>query len=303
MNTPTAIVISSLALGFGGVAAYFAFSPSGADDVARAASPPEDAGRIAQSATAAEVDTLRSTIQDLQEQISVLRTAPRRSATGPGVSEEALAAAVAAYFENQGLDTAASSEDGASGAPREFETAEDAFALLATLDPTEAMNLWEQIVDQGLDDEVLALYRAAAEAAPNDPEAQFALGQALIGRTQQATGPMAGVYATQADEAFDRALELDPTHWEARFTKAMSLSFWPPNLGKQPAAIREFETLIEQQAGMPAEPAFAQTHFTLGNLYQQNGQPEKAMEIWQAGLALYPNNQELANQIALAGGR
>ena len=91
------------------------------------------------------------------------------------------------------------------------------------------------------------------------PEAQLALGQAYLGMTQQLEGMEAGKYATLADKALDQALELEPEHWEARFTKAVALSFWPPILGKQPLAIRQFETLMEQQASIIANETGKQT--------------------------------------------
>ena len=163
--------------------------------------------------------------------------------------------------------------------------------------------LWKEIVEKGLDDEVIALFEAAAEANPNDPEPQLALGEAYLGLTQEAgASPLAGKYATLADEALDRALEADPQHWDARFTKATALSFWPPVFGKQAAAIQQFETLVSQQAGMAPTSRHADTHLLLGNMYQQTGQMDKAIAAWQQGLELFPDHGDLAAQIALATG-
>ena len=79
-----------------------------------------------------------------------------------------------------------------------------------TLDSTD---LWRGIVSAGLEEEVLALYKAAADNHPNDPEAQLALGEACLGITQQLAGsPTAGKYATLADQALDAALQADPQH-------------------------------------------------------------------------------------------
>jgi tetratricopeptide (TPR) repeat protein len=90
--------------------------------------------------------------------------------------------------------------------------------------------------------------------------------------------------------------------WDARFAKAVSLSFWPPLLGKQNEAIKNFEVLVEQQAGQPQKPEYAQTYWALGNMYTQSGDKAKALATWQQGLALYPGNAQLEAQIANAQG-
>ena len=62
------------------------------------------------------------------------------------------------------------------------------------------------------------------------------------------------------------------------------------------------EILVAQQAGMPKEAHFAQTHLLLGNLYQQSGNLDKAKAAWAAGLALFPDDAELKHKLELAGG-
>jgi tetratricopeptide (TPR) repeat protein len=51
---------------------------------------------------------------------------------------------------------------------------------------------------------------------------------------------------------------------------------------------------------MASSPSHAGTHLMLGNMHQQMGQMDKALESWQAGLSVFPNNTNLAAQIALA---
>jgi cytochrome c-type biogenesis protein CcmH/NrfG len=107
-------------------------------------------------------------------------------------------------------------------------------------------------------------------------------------------GQERGLYATKADQAFDAALASDPQHWTARFSKAMSLSFWPPIFGKQGEAITQFETIVAQQESSgQAKPEFAQSYLFLGNLYAQGGKADKAAEVWKKGLSLFPENESL----------
>ncbi|QDV07427.1 hypothetical protein Poly30_29510 [Planctomycetes bacterium Poly30] len=298
MNTTTAAVLSCFALGLGGVSAFLAFGSKGAVGTTQAASAMKsDSGATAELSRA--VDDLRAEIAEMKERSELAQVTPR--ALAPTLDEDQIARAVAAYFESHpGI------EDGPIDplAVKELGTMEDIAALLASSDEMMMGGLWKRIVEEGRDEEVLAYFKALADANPNDPEAQLALGQAYLGRTQEAgASPLAGKYATLADQALDAALKADPQHWEARFTKATALSFWPPVFGKQASAIHEFETLITQQSGQTPNPQHASTHLLLGNMYHQTGQAEKALAAWKSGLELYPDNADLASQIALLSGQ
>jgi tetratricopeptide (TPR) repeat protein len=165
----------------------------------------------------------------------------------------------------------------------------------------EKQALWKEIQDAGMVDEMVALFEQAAKDNPNDAVAQTDLGKAYLQKLYTVgAGPKAGIWATKADKAFDSALSLDDHNWDARFNKAISLSFWPPILGKQGEAIENFEILVKQQQGLPGNEGFAQTHLWLGNLYQQTGKMDKAIAAWQQGLALYPDHEQLKKQLASA---
>jgi len=186
-----------------------------------------------------------------------------------------------------------------------FELASDADWLVftdpnATLDARQAA--WASLRERGLLAEALALAEARAAAAPDDPRAQFDLGVGYIEKIQEVTGIEAGSWATKADKAFDRTLALDEEHLDARLYKAMSLSFWPPIFGKRAEAIAQFETLIEKQAGHPAQDHFANSYTLLGNLHMESGNAAKALEVWKAGAAAFPDDADLAAKIAAAGG-
>lgn len=160
--------------------------------------------------------------------------------------------------------------------------------------------IWSKVKEQGLIEQVVAAFEKRAEETPNNPEVQFELGYAYIQKLQTINDGMEkGTWAVKADSCFDTALKLDEKHWGARFSKAISLSFWPPVFGKQNEAIHHFETLVKQQETMPAQPEFIETYLYLGNMYQQQGNVEKAREAWQKGLTAFPNNEELQKQIQL----
>ncbi len=160
--------------------------------------------------------------------------------------------------------------------------------------------LWQAIRDAGRSEELVELLEARFATDPNNPELAVELGKGYLQRIQEVgNGPLAGVLATQADNSFNKALELNPQHWDARFNKAVALSFWPPVMGKQRSAIAEFETLVAQQSGAAAHPGHAQTHLLLGNMYQQIGETDKAIAAWSLGAQLFPDDPQLAGQLQL----
>ena len=186
----------------------------------------------------------------------------------------------------------------AAAAPRTAKSFFDQY-LNEDLSEEQTEALWKAASEAGQFDALLALFEEHAKANPQSADAQLDLGMAYLQKLFKAgNGPEQGTWAIKADQSFDAALAVDDHHWDARFAKAMSLSFWPPVFGKQTEAIKHFETLIEQQANIPSAPNHAQTWLLLGNMYQQLGKADQALETWQKGLALFPQNAELAQQIS-----
>ena len=245
---------------------------------------------------------LQKSLDELRAQLASAPSANPRTEVGE------IDAAVARWMEAHPKDQAAGSAPkvSASDAARAREQqVRDAFAQLTRTDlpDTERQRLWRKFGKEGLTEELIAEFEKRADEDPNDPDLKVALGGAYLQKTMEVQGgPEAGLWATKADKVFDAALELDPNHWEARFSKAVSLSFWPPVLGKQGEAIQNFETLIAQQAGTPKTPEQAQPFIFLGNMYSQMGQPDKALATWQSGYAQFPENAELKKQIDLHSG-
>jgi len=212
------------------------------------------------------------------------------------VSAADIDAAVARYLDGQ---AAARAE--VVAAPEAAPDAEALFGRLldTMLDDEQRQGLWDQARGAGLLDRLVALFEQRAQDNPGDPQAQVDLGKACIQKIfEVGDGPAAGVWALKADQAYDAALALDERHWEARFEKAVALSFWPPIFGKQAEAIDQLQTLLEQQSGQPLQPQYVQTFLALGNLYLQSGQTEKAQGVFAAGLKLFPHDAELLAKLS-----
>ncbi len=280
-----------------------------------AALPARPAAAAAQPIAPQAFEQVASTLAALQREQSRLADSltelEMRMGLSAGAERQevgALDAAVARWMEQNAGEVAAAPAAGAKpGGSRDEEPVEAASAfaslLAGELSDVEEQALWKRLGEQGLADEVLALFEQAVDEDPTNPDKRSDLGLAYLNRIQEVgNGPAAGVYATKADQAFDAALEYAPDHWDARFNKAVALSFWPPVFGKQSAAIEQFEHLVQQQSGLAPQGSHATTHLLLGNMYQQIGDAQAALEAWQLGASLFPDDAALAEQLRLNGG-
>jgi tetratricopeptide (TPR) repeat protein len=208
------------------------------------------------------------------------------------ISEEQVAAAVASYLKKHGAAV-----DAALGVAAEAEVPFDidrSFEELATSSYWENSAAWKKALASGRMDELIAKFEAAAKANPNDTKTQMQLANAYLGYLQMDSTKWQ--LSMKADKVFDSVLALDPTHWQARFTKALSYTFYPDFLGKKKDAISNFETLVQQQETMPVEASQAQTYLYLGNLLEARD-PAKAREMWARGARRHPDNQELQKKL------
>jgi tetratricopeptide (TPR) repeat protein len=158
---------------------------------------------------------------------------------------------------------------------------------------------WKALRESGGLDVAISDLQQRLANNPANAESAAVLGHAYL----QKCGTISdvrdqGVLAMQADKLFDTALGLDPQNWEARFTKAVALSYSPASMGKSDEVIQHFLTLIQQQETQPAQPQFAETYAWLGDQYQKAGRNEDAHNVWARGAALYPDNQKLSGRLA-----
>ena len=160
---------------------------------------------------------------------------------------------------------------------------------------------WNQLREAGKLDPAIAELEQRTANDPRSAEYPAALGQAYL----QKCGTIKdvreqGILAMQADKVFDTALNLDPSNWEARFTKAMAMSYWPPMLNKGEEVIQHFQTLIQQQESQAPQPQFAATYAWLGDQYQKAGRSDDARAVWQRGATLFPADEKLRTKLASA---
>src|SRR5439155_3274216 len=131
---------------------------------------------------------------------------------------------------------------------------------------------------------------ALEQRRANDPQTAAyaaALGQAYLKKCASMEDMREqAILAMKADQTLEAALSLDPSNWEARYTKAVGMSYWPPQLNKEREVIEQFQTLIQQQEVQAPQPQFARSYTRLGDQYQKAGRADYAAQVWQRGAAL-----------------
>lgn len=141
-------------------------------------------------------------------------------------------------------------------------------------------------------------FKAGHDVRPLDPEPLVGQARVLL----QCRLPFApfmeqGALSARAGEILRSALELDATHWDARFTLAINYFHNPEFMGLTDDAIREFETLLEQQGTRTDFPEMAGPYVYLGDLYARIGRAEDANATWKRGAALFPHDPRLAERV------
>ncbi len=160
---------------------------------------------------------------------------------------------------------------------------------------------WKQLREAGKLDQAITELEHRVADDPRSADCAAALGQAYLqkcGTIQDIREQ--GMLALQADKVFETALTLDPANWEARFTKAMAMSYWPTSMNKGDEVIQHFLVLIQQQESLAPQPQFAETYLRLGDQYQKSGHSNEARTTWQRGVAFFPNHEKLLARVASA---
>lgn len=159
--------------------------------------------------------------------------------------------------------------------------------------------IWKHLREAGRLDQAVSELEQRVAADTRSADSVAALGEGYY-KKAGATDDVRekAILAMNADQTLEAALNLDPANWEARFTKAVGMSYWPAELNKGQEVIDQFQTLIQQQESQTPQPQFARSYLRLGEQYQKAGQPDYALQSWQRGAALFPNDDDLKKKLA-----
>ena len=168
----------------------------------------------------------------------------------------------------------------------------------------QSVSLWsdegEQVLQQALYadafEALITLYEKASVNYDADTLAKY--GVLLASATGLTEDEKHIQWLTEAaDKAFDAALQADPTHWDASFSKAYSYAQWPLEYGLATYAEQIMTELIAYQKTQPKQAKFAKVWVYLGDLYQKQGNQAKAKSTWQEGLKHHPNSLLLKQRV------
>ena len=248
----------------------------------------------------------RHTMQAASPAEPVAETAPSPAADAPQAVEP-----VAAQPEQPAQPAAAPrvAEATSYAAAPSVNPALEAAALSRTVDVLvspqashqQKQEAWKYLGEAGKLDQAIAELEKRMTNELSNAECPAALGHAYLhkcGTIQDVREQ--GILAMQADKLFDTALNLDPSNWEARFIKAVAMSYWPPMLNKGDEVIQHFQILIQQQEAQTPQPQFAETYAWLGDQYQKAGRADDAKAVWQRGASLFPADEKLRTKLAAA---
>jgi hypothetical protein len=161
----------------------------------------------------------------------------------------------------------------------------------------ELNRLWETLPGSGLEAEAVAKFKSYVEKNPNEPNAHYGLGIALTSKLMGGSPLEQMMLSAQSDKAFTQALKLDDSHFGARFSKAISYTYYPAIAGKGPEAIKQFGILVERHGGDRSNPLMKDVYFNLGNEYLKVGNTKKARETYRAGLAVFPDAEQIREKL------
>lgn len=228
---------------------------------------------------------LRDKVRELIARIEELERLQRAAGSAPSVTGGA----------------GASIDLGSSGLDREEFEALRQRVWSGEATPDDEARFWELARTTGALDDLMKELEQAVATAPRDVDAKMHLASAYTAKLLTVPdGPERGAWAAKAEAQWGKVLELEPEHWEARYSRAFSWSQWPPFLGKGPAAIKEFEKLVDQQRGMTPEPQQANVYLQLSQLYRSQGNVERANETLRTGLERHPDAAALRDALDAA---
>jgi tetratricopeptide (TPR) repeat protein len=161
--------------------------------------------------------------------------------------------------------------------------------------------LWKKLSEAGSLDQALTELQHQVAADPRSAEAVTALGEGYYKKAGASDDVRdKAVLAMKADLTLEAALNLDPVNWEARFTKAVGMSYWPPELNKGGEVIEQLQMLIQQQESEDQRPQFARTYLRLGEQYEKAGYADYAAQVWKRGASLFPTNPDFRKKLSSA---
>ena len=144
------------------------------------------------------------------------------------------------------------------------------------------------------------VFRSRLALRPNEVRTLVGLARTLGAcRIPSADLALAGELSAESIELLQRALEVEPNHWLARYMLALNYYRAPAFLGRSKDAARELDRLIAQQGERNDVREYARPYEYRGTLWLRSGWRDSAVVVWQRGHQLFPGDTALRARLGL----
>jgi tetratricopeptide (TPR) repeat protein len=158
----------------------------------------------------------------------------------------------------------------------------------------------QTVIRCGDHERAAAFFAALAAARPSSANLALNHGLALVDAIPTAGAIGRVLLADRAVEQFSRAIDLEAS-WLALFTRGNAYLYWPKVFGRLPLAVADLERAAALARSGEPRTYMARGWVALGDAYWKAARPERALETWREGLALFPGNPRLAARLAAEG--
>jgi tetratricopeptide (TPR) repeat protein len=154
-----------------------------------------------------------------------------------------------------------------------------------------------QIVAHDKEDRSIAFFKTLLENPSAPDEVYYDLAFAYIDKIPR-VGPMgAGFLSKRSITQFKLVYERHNDDWIANYGIGMNYLHWPDYFKKTEGALSYFEKCIALQQGKPPQPRYLLTYLRMGDALVRAGEIDRAYDIWQQGIVLYPAHPDLADRL------
>jgi tetratricopeptide (TPR) repeat protein len=229
--------------------------------------------------------------------LALLLTGATAAAVGGGDRRAAPAAVSPSAGQNEVGAVAAATADPAGAALAALEA-----AVAAAPDDLRPANRYRRaVIAAGAYDRALAFYARLTSDYPRSAHAWLNHGYVYVDKIPAAGSITQVILANEALGHFDRAIELAPESWIARYTRGNAYLYWPKVFGRGPLAVADLERAVELARAAPRLlRVHARSWVALGDAYWRTDRRERAREIWREASTLFPGEPAVAARLALA---
>lgn len=158
----------------------------------------------------------------------------------------------------------------------------------------------QAVIAAGEYDRCLKFFEQLVAENPQSPNAILNLGYAYVDKIPGMGSVTQVQLANSALTHFTTSLELRDT-WLVRYTRGNSYVFWPAIFNRAPMGIEDLERALEIAKDEPKGAHHVRAWVALGDGYWRIKDLDRAREIWQEGLAMFPDNADLETRLAKEG--